>query len=105
MYDANQPGELDRATAFGAEILELSVRFGGTITGEHGVGIEKIMLMAEQFSLAEIAAFIGSRRLSTSTGCSIPARACRRLPAAVSTPRPAPAPLPLRRGCDGRIDR
>ncbi len=57
MYDANQPGELDRAAAFGAEILELSVRFGGTITGEHGVGVEKIMLMAEQFSLAEIDAF------------------------------------------------
>lgn len=57
MYDANQPGELDRAAAFGAEILELSVRFGGTITGEHGVGIEKIMLMAEQFTEAEIAAF------------------------------------------------
>jgi len=57
MYDANQPGELDRATAFGAEILELSVRFGGTITGEHGVGVEKIMLMAEQFSLAEIDTF------------------------------------------------
>ncbi|MCM8611581.1 FAD-linked oxidase C-terminal domain-containing protein [Accumulibacter sp.] len=57
MYDANQPGELDRAAAFGAEILELSVRFGGTITGEHGVGVEKIMLMAEQFSLVEIDAF------------------------------------------------
>jgi len=57
MYDANQLGELDRAAAFGAEILELSVRFGGTITGEHGVGIEKIMLMAEQFTEAEIAAF------------------------------------------------
>jgi len=57
MYDANQQGELDRAAAFGAEILELSVRFGGTITGEHGVGVEKIMLMAEQFSLAEIDAF------------------------------------------------
>jgi glycolate oxidase len=57
MYDANQPGELDRAAAFGSEILELSVRFGGTITGEHGVGIEKIMLMAEQFTEAEIGAF------------------------------------------------
>ena len=57
MYDANQPGELDRAVAFGAEILELSVRFGGTITGEHGVGIEKVDVMAEQFSLAAIAAF------------------------------------------------
>ncbi|HNC51760.1 MAG TPA: FAD-linked oxidase C-terminal domain-containing protein [Accumulibacter sp.] len=57
MYDANQPGELERAAAFGAEILELSVRFGGTITGEHGVGIEKILLMAEQFTVAEIDAF------------------------------------------------
>ncbi len=57
MYDANQPGELERAIAFGAEILELSVRFGGTITGEHGVGIEKIDLMAQQFTIAEIAAF------------------------------------------------
>ena len=57
MYDANQAGELERAAAFGADILELSVRFGGTITGEHGVGLEKVMLMAEQFSTAEIAAF------------------------------------------------
>ncbi len=57
MYDANQAGELERAAAFGADILELSVRFGGTITGEHGVGLEKVMLMAEQFSTGEIAAF------------------------------------------------
>jgi glycolate oxidase len=89
MYDANQPGELERATAFGGEILELSVRFGGTITGEHGVGIEKIMLMAEQFTLPRSAPFTASRRPSTSTGCSIPARACRRWPAAANTPRRA----------------
>jgi glycolate oxidase len=57
MYDANQPGELERATAFGFEILELSVRLGGTITGEHGVGVEKVDLMAAQFSPAEISAF------------------------------------------------
>jgi glycolate oxidase len=57
MYDANQPGELDRATDFGGEILELSVNFGGTITGEHGVGVEKINVMAVQFSLSEISAF------------------------------------------------
>ncbi|HQO30466.1 MAG TPA: FAD-linked oxidase C-terminal domain-containing protein, partial [Accumulibacter sp.] len=57
MYDANQAGELERAAAFGAEILELSVRFGGTITGEHGVGLEKIDLMAEQFGSHEIAVF------------------------------------------------
>ena len=57
MYDANQPGQFERAAAFGAEILERSVRFGGTITGEHGVGIEKIDIMAEQFTLTEIGAF------------------------------------------------
>ncbi|MBW7900883.1 MAG: FAD-binding protein [Rhodocyclaceae bacterium] len=57
MYDANQPGELERATAFGAEILELSVRLGGTVTGEHGVGVEKIDVMAAQFTAAEIEAF------------------------------------------------
>ncbi len=57
MYDANQAGELERAATFGAEILELSVRFGGTITGEHGVGLEKIDLMAEQFGSHEIAVF------------------------------------------------
>ncbi|HEX5804345.1 MAG TPA: FAD-linked oxidase C-terminal domain-containing protein [Azospira sp.] len=57
MYDANQPGELERATAFGAEILELSVKLGGTITGEHGVGVEKVDLMAAQFTPAEISAF------------------------------------------------
>jgi glycolate oxidase len=95
MYDANQPGQLERATAFGAEILELSVRFGGTITGEHGVGIEKIMLMAEQFTeWPRSAPFIASRRPSTSMGCSIPARACRRLPVAANIPRRAPARAP-----------
>ena len=57
MYDANQPGELERATAFGGEILELSVKLGGTVTGEHGVGVEKIDVMAAQFTPAEIAAF------------------------------------------------
>ena len=57
MYDANRPGELDRATAFGAEILELSVELGGTITGEHGVGIEKIQQMCAQFTPEELDAF------------------------------------------------
>ena len=53
LFDANIPGELDRAEAFGAEILELSVALGGTITGEHGVGIEKINQMCSQFSEGE----------------------------------------------------
>ncbi|MCB1955792.1 MAG: FAD-binding protein [Rhodocyclaceae bacterium] len=57
LFDANRPGELDRAEAFGADILELSVALGGTITGEHGVGVEKINQMCSQFTTAEIGAF------------------------------------------------
>ena len=58
LFDANQPGEFHRAEAFGAEILELCVAVGGTITGEHGVGIEKINSMCVQFSAQELAAFM-----------------------------------------------
>ena len=54
LFDANQPGELERAEAFGGEILELSVALGGTITGEHGVGIEKINQMCVQFASPEL---------------------------------------------------
>ena len=57
LFDANQPGEFDRAEHFGAEILELCVAVGGTITGEHGVGIEKINSMCVQFSQAELDTF------------------------------------------------
>jgi glycolate oxidase len=57
LYDANVPGELHRTEAFGAEILELSVKLGGTITGEHGVGIEKIDGMCAQFATDELVAF------------------------------------------------
>lgn len=57
MFDANVPGELERATGFGARILELSVEMGGTITGEHGVGIEKVQQMCVQFSLQELSLF------------------------------------------------
>ncbi len=54
MFDANVPGELERAEAFGAEVLELCVEVGGTITGEHGVGVEKINQMCVQFSPKEL---------------------------------------------------
>lgn len=50
LYDANVPGELDRAEAFGNDILRLCVEVGGVLTGEHGVGIEKRDLMPEMFS-------------------------------------------------------
>ncbi len=57
LFDANEPGAWERAERFGAEILELCVQLGGTITGEHGVGVEKINSMCVQFSPAERAAF------------------------------------------------
>ncbi|MDP2622108.1 MAG: FAD-linked oxidase C-terminal domain-containing protein [Hyphomicrobiales bacterium] len=50
LYDANKPGELERAEAFGADILKLCVKVGGVLTGEHGVGVEKRDLMGEMFS-------------------------------------------------------
>jgi glycolate oxidase len=57
MYDAAKPGDWERAEAFGAEILELSVAFGGSITGEHGVGIEKINQMCVQYQTPELETF------------------------------------------------
>ena len=62
LFDANQPDEFDRAEAFGADILALCVEVGGTITGEHGVGIEKINSMCVQFSPVERAAFFAVKR-------------------------------------------
>jgi glycolate oxidase len=59
MFDSNEPGAWERADRFGAEILELCIEVGGTITGEHGVGLEKINSMCVQFTPAERAAFSG----------------------------------------------
>lgn len=56
-YDSAKAGELERAEEFGGRILEMCVAVGGTITGEHGVGIEKLKQMCVQFRDAEIAAF------------------------------------------------
>jgi glycolate oxidase len=55
LYDANQPGQLERAEAFGADILRLCVEVGGVLTGEHGVGVEKRDLMPEMFSEIDLA--------------------------------------------------
>ena len=49
LYDANKPGELERAEAFGSDILKLCVEVGGVLTGEHGVGVEKRDLMGTMF--------------------------------------------------------
>ena len=57
LYDANVSGELEIAEQLGGEILELCVKVGGTITGEHGVGVEKLNQMCVQFSTAELKTF------------------------------------------------
>jgi glycolate oxidase len=55
LYDANKPGEIERAEAFGADILRLCVAVGGVLTGEHGVGVEKRDLMGEMFDETDLA--------------------------------------------------
>jgi glycolate oxidase len=62
LFDANEPDQWARAERFGAEIVELCVALGGTITGEHGVGIEKLNSMCVQFTAAERAAFFAVKR-------------------------------------------
>jgi glycolate oxidase len=57
LFDANVPGEVAKAEEFGGRILELCVDAGGCITGEHGVGVEKLRQMPKQFSAAEITQF------------------------------------------------
>ena len=75
LFDANTPGEWERADRFGAEILELCVRLGGTITGEHGVGIEKINSMCVQFSPVERDAFLRIKAAFDATGLLNPGKA------------------------------
>ena len=55
LFDANKPGDLERAEAFGADILRLCVEVGGCLTGEHGVGIEKRDLMVDQYAPEDLA--------------------------------------------------
>jgi glycolate oxidase len=57
LYDANNPGELEKTERFAGDILELCIDVGGTITGEHGVGVEKINQMCLQFAIGELAQF------------------------------------------------
>jgi glycolate oxidase len=55
LYDANKPGEIERAEAFGSDILRLCVAVGGVLTGEHGVGVEKRDLMPAMFDETDLA--------------------------------------------------
>lgn len=75
MFDANSADEFHRAELFGAAILELCVEVGGTITGEHGVGVEKINSMCVQFSPEEREAFFAVKRAFDPAGILNPDKA------------------------------
>lgn len=62
LFDANDPDQLHRCELFGADILETSVAMGGTVTGEHGVGVEKLNSMCVQFSAEENEQMLGVKR-------------------------------------------
>jgi len=75
LYDVMKPGDLEKAERLGGEILELCVSVGGTITGEHGVGREKINQMCVQFSAGELAAFHGIKAAFDPRGLLNPGKA------------------------------
>src|SRR5947207_2298544 len=75
LYDANRPGDAAKTQAFGARILELCIEVGGTITGEHGVGVEKIGDMCVQFAPAELERFHGVKRAFDAEGLLNPGKA------------------------------
>jgi glycolate oxidase len=74
MFDDNDPDQVRRAEDFGAKILEESLRLGGTITGEHGVGSEKLNQMCTQFTDAERAAFEAVKRAFDPAGLLNPGK-------------------------------
>ena len=75
LFDANAPGEAERAHALGVDILRLCVYAGGTVTGEHGVGVEKLDPMCEQFTAAELAQFHRLKAAFDPTGLLNPGKA------------------------------
>ena len=74
LFDANDADQLHRAELFGADILETSVAMGGTITGEHGVGVEKLNSMCVQFSAEENEQMFGVKRAFDPAGLLNPGK-------------------------------
>ena len=74
LFDANDADQLHRCEQFGADILETSVAMGGTVTGEHGVGIEKLNSMCVQFSAAENEQMFGVKRAFDAEGLLNPGK-------------------------------
>jgi glycolate oxidase len=75
LFDANRPDELSRTESFAAEVLEKCVAVGGTITGEHGVGVEKINQMCTQFRPDELELFHAVKRAFDAQGLLNPGKA------------------------------
>ena len=74
LFDANDPDELHRCELFGADILETSVAMGGTVSGEHGVGVEKLNSMCVQFTAAENEQMFGVKRAFDAAGLLNPGK-------------------------------
>ncbi len=74
LFDANDPDQLHRCELFGADILETSVAMGGTVTGEHGVGVEKLNSMCVQFSAEENEQMFGLKRAFDARGLLNPGK-------------------------------
>jgi len=74
LFDANDPDQLARCERFGADILETSVAMGGTVTGEHGVGIEKLNSMCVQFTPQESEAMFAVKRAFDTKGLLNPGK-------------------------------
>jgi glycolate oxidase len=75
LYDANQPGHVEKTIAFGDRILELCIEVGGTVTGEHGVGVEKLNGVCVQFSAKELERFHGVKAAFDPQGLLNPGKA------------------------------
>jgi glycolate oxidase len=75
LFDANRPGDKERTIDFGDRILELCIEVGGTITGEHGVGVEKIRGMCAQFAPAALERFLGIKHAFDPHGLLNPGKA------------------------------
>jgi glycolate oxidase len=75
MFDANVADEVERVEAFGAAICELCIEVGGTISGEHGVGVEKIQGMCRQFAPAELLRFLAVKAAFDEHGLLNPGKA------------------------------
>jgi glycolate oxidase len=75
LFDANQPDQARKAVEFGDWILELCVDVGGTVTGEHGVGVEKLNTMCKQFAPDELSRFHAVKHAFDAHGLLNPGKA------------------------------